>query len=408
MLAPRRGRALRPVLGVAPGEVGHGSSEVKGNWDLMMPTQACVRAVVLSEFNTPLGIETVPVPEPGPGAVVARVGLSGVCGTDVHLHHGQLPIPLPIVLGHEGVGRVWHLGEGVTTDFSGNPLREGDAIAWSSNIPCGQCYWCVVAGQRTLCETRKVYGVNQRFDEFPGLSGGWAEAIYLQPGSAIFRLHDNLSPEEMIALGCAGPTVVHGVIEVAGITAGDTVVVQGSGPVGIASAMYAHLAGASRVILVGGPSGRLDLAREIGVGDVHIDIFEFRDAAERIRLVLDATPGRRGADVVLECAGVPEAVVEGWEMARRGGTFLALGQYTDRGAVSLNPHLVTRKQLRIVGSWGFAEKHYLGHIEALPRLAARFDLPRLITRYNLEDANDALRDMAAGRVMKPVFDLSGQ
>ncbi len=371
----------------------------------MMPALAQIRAVVLNEFNAPLELESAPLPEPGPGAVVAHVDLAGVCGTDVHLHHGHLPMALPIVLGHEGVGRVWRLGEGVATDFSGNPLRDGDAIAWSSNIPCGQCYWCVVAGQRTLCETRKVYGVNQRFDEFPRLSGGWAEAIYLQPGSAIFRLPDNLSPEEMIALGCAGPTAIHGVIEVARITAGDTVVVQGSGPVGIASAMYAHLAGASRVILVGGPSSRLDLAREIGVGDVHVDIFEFPDAGERVRLVADATPGHRGADVVLECAGVPEAVAEGWEMARRGGTFLALGQYTDRGPVPLNPHLITRKQLRIVGSWGFAEKHYLGHIEALPRLAARFDLSRLITRYGLEDANTALHDMGTGRVMKPVFDL---
>jgi threonine dehydrogenase-like Zn-dependent dehydrogenase len=371
----------------------------------MLPAQANVRAVVLNEFNAPLGLESAPLPEPAPGAVVARVDLAGVCGTDVHLHHGHLPIPLPIVLGHEGVGRVWRLGEGVDTDFSGNPLRDGDAIAWSSNIPCGRCYWCVVAGQRTLCETRKVYGVNQRFDEFPRLSGGWAEAIYLQPGSAIFRLPDNLSPEEMIALGCAGPTAIHGVIEVAGISAGDTVVVQGSGPVGIASAMYAHLAGASRVILVGGPSSRLDLAREIGVGDVHVDIFECPEAGERVRRVVDVTPGRRGGDVVLECAGVPEAVTEGWEMARRGGTFLALGQYTDRGAVPLNPHLITRKQLRIVGSWGFAEKHYLAHIEALPRLAARFDLSRLITRYDLEDANIALHDMGTGRVMKPVFDL---
>src|SRR5918995_2813221 len=365
----------------------------------MMPAQAQVRAVVLSEFNVPLRLESAPLPEPGPGAVVARVGLAGVCGTDVHLHHGHLPIPLPVVLGHEGVGHVWHLGEDVATDFSGNRLSDGDAIAWSSNIPCGQCYWCVIAGHRTLCEARKVYGVNQRFDEFPRLSGGWAEAIYLQPGSAIFRLPDNLTPEEMIALGCAGPTAVHGVIEVAGITAGDTVVVQGSGPVGIAAAMYAHLAGASRVILVGGPSLRLDLAREIGVGDVHIDIFEIPEASERVRLVLDATPGRRGADVVLECAGVPDAVVEGWEMARRGGTFLALGQYTDRGAVPLNPHVITRKQLRIVGSWGFAEKHYLGHIRALPRLAGRFDLARLITRYQLEDAGKALADMGTGRVM---------
>jgi threonine dehydrogenase-like Zn-dependent dehydrogenase len=199
---------------------------------------------------------------------------------------------------------------------------------------------------------------------------------------------------------------MHGVIEVAGITAGDTVVVQGSGPVGIASALYSHLAGASRVILVGGPPGRLELARAIGVGDVHLDIFEFPEPGDRVRLVLEETPGRRGADVVLECAGVPAAVAEGWEMARRGGTFLALGQYTDRGAVPLNPHVITRKQLRVVGSWGFAEKHYLGHIQALPRLAARFDLPRLISRYELEDADKALSDMGAGRVMKPVLDMT--
>jgi threonine dehydrogenase-like Zn-dependent dehydrogenase len=374
----------------------------------MKSTQAEIRAVVLREFDEPLRIESTPMPEPEPGVVIARVELAGVCGTDVHLHRGRLPIPLPIVLGHEGVGRVWRLGAGVDSDFSGNPLREGDAIAWSSNIPCGQCYWCVVAGRRTLCETRKVYGVNQRFDQFPRLSGAWAEAIYLQSGSAVFRLPDNVSPEKAIALGCAGPTAAHGVIEVAGITAGDTVVVQGSGPVGIASAMYAHLAGASRVILVGGPSVRLDVAREIGVGDVHIDIFQFPDAQERVRLVVDATPGRRGADVVLECAGVPEALAEGWEMARRGGTFLALGQYTDHGSVPLNPHLITRKELRVVGSWGFAEKHYLGHIRALAQLAARFDLPRLISRYQIDDANFALRDMADGRVMKPVFELGRQ
>jgi threonine dehydrogenase-like Zn-dependent dehydrogenase len=366
------------------------------------------RGIVLRQFNAPLAMETAPLPDPGPGAVVAQVELAGVCGTDVHLHHGYLPIPLPLILGHEGVGRVARLGEGVTSDFSGHPLREGDAIAWSSNIPCGRCHWCVVAGERTLCETRKVYGVNQRFDEFPRLSGSWAEVIYLQPGSAIFRLPDGISTEQVIALGCAGPTAMHGVIDVAGITAGDTVVVQGSGPVGIASAMYAHLAGASRVILVGGPAARLDLAREIGVGDVHLDIFAFPDLAERVRLVLDATPGRRGADVVLECAGVPEAVAEGWEMARRGGTFLALGQYTDRGPTPLNPHVITRKQLRIVGSWGFAEKHYLGHIQALPRLAERFDLARLITRYPLAEANEALSAMVAGRVMKPVLDVGGR
>ena len=133
--------------------------------------------------------------------------------------------------------------------------------------------------------------------------------------------------------------------------------------VGIAAAMYAHLAGAARVILVGGPANRLDLAREIGVGDVHIDIFEFPDAAERVRLVLDATPGRRGADVVLECAGVPEAVAEGWEMARRGGSFLALGQYTDRGPTPLNPHVITRGMVFLGKNVEIHATPEFGHLE---------------------------------------------
>jgi D-arabinose 1-dehydrogenase-like Zn-dependent alcohol dehydrogenase len=152
------------------------------------------RGAVLRTFNEPLTLEEAPVLDPEPGALIARVDMGGVCGTDVHLHHGNLPIPTPVILGHEAVGRVEKLGAGVTTDFNGEPLQEGDAIAWASNIPCGRCYWCVVEKERTLCENRKVYGINQRFDQAPRLSGGWAEFIYLQPGSAVFKLPADISP----------------------------------------------------------------------------------------------------------------------------------------------------------------------------------------------------------------------
>src|SRR5919106_485915 len=161
------------------------------------------RGAVLRTFNEPLTLEEAPVLDPDPGALIARVDMGGVCGTDVHLHHGNLPIPTPVILGHEAVGRVEKLGAGVTTDFNGEPLQEGDAIAWASNIPCGRCYWCVVEKERTLCENRKVYGINQRFDREPRLSGGWAEFIYLQPGSAVFKLPAGISPVQAIALGCA-------------------------------------------------------------------------------------------------------------------------------------------------------------------------------------------------------------
>jgi threonine dehydrogenase-like Zn-dependent dehydrogenase len=365
------------------------------------------RAAVLEAFNQPLTISSAEVPEPQPGSLIAEVVYGGICGTDIHLSHGNLPIPTPVVLGHETVGRVWKLGEGVSTDFSGTPLREGDLIAWASNIPCGKCYWCVVEKERTLCADRKVYGINQRFDQWPHLSGGWADYIYLQPGSAVFRVPDGISPTQAIALGCAGPTAVHGVLDITGVGVGETVVVQGSGPVGMAAAMYAHLSGAAKVILVGGPANRLALAKEIGVGDIHIDVFATPDPEERLKQVLAETPGGRGADTVLECVGVPSAVAEGFEMAKRNAKYLVLGQYTDRGTTPINPHVITRKQLKVYGSWAFAESHYLKYVQSLPILAARFDLARLVTPYPLERVNEAMSDVAAGSVMKAVLEGAG-
>ncbi|MDQ3856560.1 MAG: zinc-binding dehydrogenase [Chloroflexota bacterium] len=361
------------------------------------------RGVVLREFREPLVVEEVEVPAPRPGAIVVQVTYGGICGTDVHLCHGRLPMALPVLLGHEGVGVVRALGDGVESDFLGAPLHEGDVVAWASNIPCGKCYWCVAKGERTLCPNRQVYGITRRFDEWPQLSGGWADYIYLQPGTTLVRLPEGVTPEDAISLGCAGPTAVHGVVHRTGIELGDVVVVQGSGPVGLASAMYAHVTGARKVILVGGPAGRLELAREAGVGDMHIDIFELSDPAERVRRVLAETDGARGADVVLECTGVPASVPEGLEMARRGGKYLVLGHYTDSGSVPLNPHVITRKQLQVLGSWAFAESHYVEYIQSLPQLRARFDLGRLLTVYPLEEANQALAAVAAGEVMKGVL-----
>lgn len=369
----------------------------------MTTLPATARGVVLNAFNAPLTLESAPIPQPEPGALVARIDLAGICGTDVHLHHGNLPIPTPVILGHEAVGHVAQLGPGVTTDFNGAPLREGDAIAWASSIPCGHCYWCVVEHERTLCEQRRIYGINQRFDDGPRLSGSWAEYIYLQPGSAIFKLPPSVTPAQAIALGCAGPTAVHGVVEICPVRVGETVVVQGSGPVGLAAAMYAQLGGAGKTIMVGGPASRLQLAKEIGVGDVHIDIFAIPDPAERRRLVLAETPGGRGADVVLECAGVPSAVPEGFEFARRNGRYLVMGQYTDRGETPINPHVITRKQLQVYGTWAFAEPQYAKYVDTLPQLAARFDLERLVATYPLAEANQALADMARGEVMKAVL-----
>jgi threonine dehydrogenase-like Zn-dependent dehydrogenase len=141
----------------------------------------------------------------------------------------------------------------------------------------------------------------------------------------------------------------------------------------------------------------------MGVGDVHLDIFTETDREARLAKILAQTPDGRGADLVVEATGVPTAVAEGIDMARRGGKYLVVGQYTDHGPTMINPHYITRKQLRMMGSWAFSPQNHLDYVLSVPKLAARFDLGRLVTAYRLEQANEALADMRAGRTLKPVL-----
>ena len=360
----------------------------------------------LRAFGSPVqetGHEPVPA---GPGAIVADVTHAGICGTDMHLQHGRMDIPLPVILGHEAVGVVRELGDGVTVDALGEPLQVGDAITWMSNIPCGTCFFCTTEQQPSLCDSRLVYGINQSSGRWPHLSGSWSEQMYLQPGSTVVKLAADTSPDDVIALGCAGPTATHAFRSMAAPRAGEVVVVQGSGPVGLASAMLATLAGAARVVLVGGPAGRLETARRLGIGDVHIDVFA-TSAEERLAQVLAETEVGRGADLVIEATGVPSAVAEGIDFARRAGTYLVVGQYTDQGTTMVNPHHITRKQLRVLGSWAFSAADHLEYVRSVPALAQRFDLSALVTHYPLADANVALADMRSGTTLKPVLVPSG-
>lgn len=356
----------------------------------------------LRAIDTPLVPSTYEPPAAGPGAVVADVTHAGICGTDMHLQHGRMAIPLPVILGHEAVGVVRELGEGVSVDALGQPLQVGDAVSWMSNIPCGECFFCATEHEPSLCEDRKVYGINQSSGVWPHLSGAWSERMYLQPGSTLVKLPAGAGPEDVIALGCAGPTATHALRGTATPRPGDVVVVQGSGPVGLATAMLATLAGAGKVVLVGGPTSRLETARRLGIGDVHVDVFA-TSPQERLERVLAETDGGRGADLVVEATGVPSAVAEGIDFARRAGTYLVVGQYTDQGATMINPHHITRKQLRVLGSWAFSAADHLEYVASVPALAERFDLSSLVTSYSLADADRALADMRSGETLKPVL-----
>ena len=360
------------------------------------------RAAVLTAYRQTLQLSEYPVPpELGPGECLVRVEMAGICGTDVHLWLGQLPIPLPVILGHETVGRIERLGSGLNKDWRGVPISIGDRITWASSIVCGECFYCRLKRQPTRCLSRKAYGISYSAAEAPHLRGGYAQYILLRKGTAIFWLPDTLKTESVVGGGCALITAVHG-LERAPVNFGDSVVIQGSGPVGLAALALARDSGAERIVVIGAPDHRLELARHFGADEV-VSIEAVPDVSRRRELVLDKTGGY-GADLVIECAGYPATVPEGMELCRDGGTYLVLGQYADAGNIEINPHTITRKQLRIIGSWAFEPRHL--------HLALRFledahwgklFASEVSHRFPLQEASEALETVRRHRSTKAVI-----
>ena len=360
------------------------------------------KAAVLEHFDAPLQLREYPLPsQPEAGAALVRTEMAGICGTDVHLWKGQLPIALPIILGHETVGTIVQLGDGLERDWTGQPLKLGDRVTWTSTTSCGSCYYCAEKRQPTRCPHRRAYGIGYRSDEAPHFLGGYAEFHYLRARANIFKLPEELPTEALIGAGCALITAIHG-IERTGIEWRDTVVVQGAGPVGISALAVAKSAGASKVIVIGGPKHRLEMAKRFGA-DHTLDLAEMPTAADRLALVRELTGGY-GADVVLECVGLPGAVVEGMELCRDGGKYLVLGHYCDAGPVSFNPHVITRKQLQVFGSWSSEPRHMKLAIEFLRTTQERFPFSSMVThRFSLAQANEALATTANWQSAKSVI-----
>ena len=360
-----------------------------------------VKAAVMPAANVPLEVRELPMPVLEEGAILLRTIYSEVCGTDVHLHHGRLGgVPYPLIPGHVNVGEIVEL-KGRPVDSDDVPLRVGQIVTFLDvHETCGHCWFCTVAKASTRCPHRRVYGITYSAQE--GLLGGWAQMIYLKPGVKVLPLPESVPPERFIGAGCGLPTAVHA-IERAEIMLGDTVVVQGSGPVGLTAAILAQLSGATAVIVIGGPPKRLEEATRIGA-DVTLDI-EAVPPQERIAQVLEITQGR-GADVTIEASGNPRALNEGFAMTRDAGRYVIVGQYTDVGDIRMNPHLdINRKHLEVRGSWGSDFSHFWRGLRILAKHGERYQWERFISRrYALEEANQALDDVEHYRTVKALID----
>lgn len=359
---------------------------------------ATCRAAVITAHEKPLEIWDVNIPDLDPGSVLVKMVASTLCGTDVHRWHGPLPKndTLPIITGHEPCGVVEEVS-GVKNDILGNPIRKGDRIIWSY-VACGSCYYCSVAVQPCICRGRASWGHN-RCDQHPYLLGSVSEYMYVPKECLIIKVPDEVSSASAAASACAYRTVMHGYDRLGAIKDHETVVIQGSGPLGNFAAAVAKDHGAKKVLVIGAPAHRLEVSKKMGADDV-LNLETTTDPVDRREWVLSHTEGR-GADIAIQVAN-NAAVPEGLTMLRDGGQFLDIGA----GGKGQIPVERMPQQMTYLTVRSGEPRHWLQAVDFLASRAERYPFDDMISRaYNLEQVNEAMDAMANFEVVKPVINF---
>jgi threonine dehydrogenase-like Zn-dependent dehydrogenase len=358
------------------------------------------RAMVLEAFNEPLAMKTFPIPKLNQGEILVKVHVAGVCGSDVYMSQGMdARLKLPMILGHEGVGEVVEIvGEKKYVD-DGSPVKVGDKVMWSRGVTCGHCYFCKIKNEPSLCLNRWVWGIHLSCAHPPHLTGNYAQYLPLHANADLFRLDSDADLEAFVAASCSGGTTAHAV-DLSGMEPGDTVLVQGPGPVGIYAVAFAKSLGASQIFVTGGTEKRLEICRAFGATTImnrHKTTEE-----ERKEIVLEATHGL-GVDVAFEMVGSPEALRECISLPRIGGACITAGFGEPHGKIEIDCfHDVGRKNLRLQGVWVSDVRHTHMSLQLTRNHADKFK--QLIThRFDLSEANEALRVMKAKEAVKAVI-----
>ena len=360
-------------------------------------------AAVMRRFNEPLVLEEVEIPRLASGQVLVEVEASGVCGSDVHMGRGKDPrTPLPMILGHEGVGRIADL-RGGRRDIGGRRVGPGDRLLWERGVTCGQCYYCAVLREPALCPHRWVYGIHRSMTEPPHLNGWYASHLILDSRTQLLTLGDDEDPAIYVAASCSGATAAHA-FDFSPVRVGDVVVVFGPGPLGAFCVALAASAGAEQVVVVGGTTRRLEVCKLLGA----TVILNRRQthAEERSGVIQEITHGR-GADLVVEASGSVEAALEGLRLLRHGGTLSLVGFGTPVGDITFPPfETLVRRNVRVQGVWVSDVRHTFQAVSLVRRHPQAFS--HLVThRFALGEATRALEAVAERGAMKAVL-LPGQ
>ena len=357
------------------------------------------QAALVTALKGPIVVDEVIVPqELEPGAMLVKTEVASICASDIHVwdgHSGRMQDECPFIPGHEMVGRIID-SAGAGTDSVGQPLKEGDRIIWAP-ASCGKCYWCTITRQFTICPNRRPVFASAR--RFPYLVGGFSEYCYVYPTAGKIKVPEGVKSEWASGASCAMRTAIHGFGLLGQVHDYDTVVIQGSGPVGLYATAIAAAAGAAQVITIGAPKARLDTALRWGAK--HVLSVESMNAKERRAAVYELTGGR-GANVVVEASGVKAAFPEGLGLVCRGGRYLVIGQTSD-WEVPTSPSDLVVRQINIIGSMSGDTSDYWKAMQFIEHHRDKIDFDAMMTtRFPLSRLNEAYAAMARWEEIKPV------
>ena len=336
-----------------------------------MPTT--MKAVVLHKADE-MRVESRPVPRPGPGEVVLKVDCASICGTDVKVLHRTLQGQPAgeFIMGHEYAGTVVALGADV------DEFRPGDRVAVEVHKGCERCENCI-KGWYTSCLN---YGDLAKGHRAKGLTcdGGFAEYA-VNHINTLYRLPDNLTFEQACMVTTAA-SPLWAIDLMGGYLAGETVLVQGPGPIGLIAVQLCKALGAERVILTGTRDERLAVGARLGAD--HVINVRKENLAARMR---ELTAGK-GADSVLECAGGPTSMQEALENVKRGGRIGVVAWYT--GPVTVDMNLAVRSNVRIYAARGEGGMNSGRSLVLMSQGKIVAD-PIITHHFELDEVHDAFR-----------------
>lgn len=318
--------------------------------------------------------------EPTPDEVVIEVDLAGVCGTDVHLHHGEFGPTYPLTPGHELTGRVVRRGAAVRS------VEIGDRVVADNTVSCGTCSSCR-RGRPAFCARLLAHGVNA--------PGAFAESV-IMPAERCFRVN-GLDPDVAV-LAEPAACVIHG-LDVLGAQPGAHALVFGAGPTGLLMAqLLGRNAGAERVVVAAPSAHKLELAAAHGA-DLTVELQRDRPEAARETLLADEP---EGYDIVIDATGATSVLEQTIGLTRTGGTVMVYGMASEQAVWPVSPYEIFRRELTIKGS--FAQQYSFDRAIAALR-SGTIDTTGIIThRFGLDEYAEALAAVSDSACVKAVIE----